>query len=598
VVAGTILLVLNTEVGSRPIVRYATGHVKPLVVGKIEGTLMGGLTLYNVSYPGQGYRVDIDQMAFDWQVSRLLAGTLNICNLKATGVDVIASEVKPESSGPSGKPPFSPPVPVVLNDARLQTVRFISGNTNLTLDQVGLNVRTGGSGVRCEALWAKAVGFRIDGRGDYLPQRNAPFHGTVAWRGTLPNDVYTEGKCDIAGDLFDSEIELNLSEPIALMTRGRLHINRELNRALVTGPNVDRASELRAAEGRSVSAGNSPVQNGRRLDVRKLETEVLDGRAVVDGTLFSTPRPHGRLMIHAENVNPGIRWADWPGNLSGVMSVEATIEDRRPNIVLKAIDLAGTLLDQPVEIKGGLAARGKKAESLDLDVVSGKNIFKIDKSSDPQYDFTIEMDAKDPIELWPHLKGRIQAKGHLGDLDTNPVAQVEFTGRNLSYYGFTADKVAGNLDYGPDGKGESTVEITDFQISGDTPKDITADVSGDLQGHTLRFELTSPLADSRIGLAGKSEKGFWNGRIDTARFKLNEDGRWQLMKPVHVMVRYCQIKPFTVCWQKAAETACVTCSFSESKEGWTQTGDVEAPPYRYFAGLIKSIFETYAKPKQ
>ncbi|MGI9039079.1 MAG: translocation/assembly module TamB domain-containing protein [Gemmatimonadota bacterium] len=360
--AGAYLL--GTEPGARLLLGLAPGGVR---AARVEGTVLGQLTLQGIEYATAGADVTIDQVRLDWKPMRLLRLQLRIDSVTATGVTVrrktVGGDGAPEPAAPAALPDLTLPVEVRLGELRVSDVLVYPppGETTagwtaaepdpqpLRLDTIVVSGSVDRSGrIRLSALDVQAATYRasasgrIEARGDY------PLDVEFSWHAPSPEGVALKGKGRIEGDLKRVDLRHDLTEPVTARLTGRATavLDSLTWRARLDVPEFrldavrrdlrphSLRAEFEAAGGgdRSVVGGTvgTVLEDGMAIDA-DLHAVYSDGRLLVDTLRLELPGG-GELAAEADvdtSADPvrfsiNGRWSNlaWPPDSARLSSIE------------------------------------------------------------------------------------------------------------------------------------------------------------------------------------------------------------------------------------------------------------------------------------
>ena len=144
-VAGAGFL-LGTEAGMRTAYRVVHYLVPELLtVGRLEGSVLGGVVIEDIAMDLPPARVGIRRLALDWRPERLLRGELRVVALELAGTDITLRETE-EDSAPLEE------LPTVALPRRLIVERLQITGLAVTAPGVAETVTNGGF-VDNEANW-------------------------------------------------------------------------------------------------------------------------------------------------------------------------------------------------------------------------------------------------------------------------------------------------------------------------------------------------------------------------------------------------------------------------------------------------------------
>lgn len=363
-----LLAILGTEPGSRWLIQTGISVAElDAEVERIDGTLLGELTLNKLVYRSETEQITLDTFIFAWRPSALLSGTLHIDRLSTNGLSV---EITGEAPEPEDDEPFSMPnIPLVIliDDIDLQATRYRSGEQDMTIDRFRLRAALADNTLRLTELALEMPEAAIYGRAEIELQPHFPLLAQLAWQLKLPETPAIDGEITALGTLnelmltghaegpfrFYHEARLNLADSVpAFSVSGRWQrlqwpLDGEADIASPEGVftidgnaddyRIDLSAQL-SAEQESFELQLAGYGDSDSLTLERLELAPKQGHLTVAGRIVWSDEPLG------VDLTGDWKKLRWP--LSGPPQVE-TDQGR--------FDLSGTLDDYRIELNTKLA---------------------------------------------------------------------------------------------------------------------------------------------------------------------------------------------------------------------------------------------------
>lgn len=631
VVASLVLVVLlTTETGTCWLIHHVATHVPgQLTIRRIQGNVFSDLSLYGVDYRTDQQHTEIQHVALSWQPIALLSGTVHLQNLDIQGITCILLE--PKETSTKGTVYLSPdasfPLEVVIEEARLDRLDLRHGDSRYVLDYVHLTGRADRNGLWFEQFKAQGKGVHINLRGRTGLRPPHAFQGNLNWSVMLPNGVRAQGECDIRGDIHTVKLTLKLSEPFVLETRGEIMLGRGLTGFSLIGergnahwPSNAGAAYLSKNAQHHIKSKTDSYQMTSRNDytgqnlpttqhfqtggrgglmnirVENLEAHMLGGTVKLNGHIVWKLKPKWEFTVNAVDIDPSIHWPDWPGKLALEAKVIGETDATTLTVLLHEIKIVGHLLEQPLQATGDLTLRGKRIESGNIEILSGKNQLNVSGTTASHLDLRFDVHVPDPVSLWPELRGRLRGKGILKQTLSNPTGEIALEGNNISYRDFiTVQNFDVNLAFSSNDMHNSNarIKMVNLQVNDEVLPSISLDWVGDLKNHRVRADIVSTSACTNVEFEGSCHQDVWEVKVNAASFDPNQYGMWRLRNPVDLVVSNTEIKPFKACWVQEKSSVCAE-GFWNNTSGWKAEGDVNAPPLKCMMDLLKKFLKKRA----
>jgi translocation and assembly module TamB len=591
-----VFMLLTTQTGSRWLVHYAGTYVPgQLTIGRIQGNVFSGIELYKIDqYIDQGH-TQIQHVKLNWKPMALLGGKIFFRNLYITGITYTGPTARGISTKSTNKSPQNIilPFPVAVEKARLDHLIFYQGNTQHSLDYVQLTGRIDRNGILLKRLEAQGENIHVDLKGHMRLRYPYPFQANVSWTTLLPGQVKANGNGDIKGDIQSLKFTHELREPLILDTRGEINIDR--NRTTMDKSAVYDILLKGDLSGPGIPATHIETHAQSDLTIFRfdnLTAHTLGGIVKANGHIVLKPKPKAELSVHAIDIDPGMRWPDWPGKLAFDANVKGKIDVGTPSLSLHELVFVGHLVDQPLQARGNLTFHGISQVFGDLEIHSGNNVLNMSGKIDKHIDVKFDVDTPNPISLWPGIRGHLQGKGILKGMRSNPAGTLTLTGNNISYGDYTIQNLHAHLALDLDNTKQSSskVKLTNIQVDNEVLKNVTLTSVGDFKEHKIYMDIVTPSVHANVEFAGSCYKDTWKAKVNTASFEPSQSGRWRLCTPVHLVMTYSELKPFDACWTHDKSSLYMHGLWNE-ESGWKIAGDINNDPLKGMIGTLKEIFK-------
>jgi translocation and assembly module TamB len=619
-----IILLLATENGSRWLFQYGSDRFPgQLEIGRIQGTMLSGLSLHSIDYRINGQYVQIERFEIDWQLVALLAGTLHIETLYLKGV-IYETSLAPETALQSLKrlpTHISFPLELKLDAANLEHFVFRRGDTEQVLDRARLAVKVDKDRFLVQRFEAKKDNLHLYLEGHAKLGNPYPFQAILKWRARLNKDVRARAVCSLKGDISTIKFSHQLSEPFILKTAGEIDFQfltesdsvkirqkvRQLRTAQTENWNKhEQQSSRRGTVSYQLTCrGNTRgshlpamqilargIGNGTDFELEKLELNSLGGSIKVKGHINLQPELRWLFTVSGSNIDPGIHWPQWSGKLTLNAQVQGDFDSGTPIILLNKLRINGHMLEQPFQMAGDLSLRDRQLTLKNLIIHSGKNRFNLDGTVDAHSNLLFNVDAPDPGSLWPGFKGYVKAKGNLSGTRGDVSGMIALEGQDLRYGYYFAQNLDAYFALSSNDKSPSQARINFVNLlAGEKAfSNLSVTWAGVFKNHKIYVDVESTSATASIELAGSLYQDKWKVNVNSASFNFDKHGVWRLIVPLNILMSHTEIKPFKVCWLQENSSLCVQASWNRSN-GWWAEGDLDAPPLEKMIDLLGEFFK-------
>jgi len=187
----------------------------------------------------------------------------------------------------------------------------------------------------------------------------------------------------------------------------------------------------------------------RGLDLSRLALSSGPSSLSLSGRIDWAAQTAWHLALQARDLDPALRWPDWPGRLSLAARIAGGIAAAGPWSQIELERLSGRLNDQPVSGGGRAVYRAGRLELQDLALSTGPNRLKLKGSVADRLDLSLDLSAPDLAASWPRLGGKLQAAARLQGTPAAPELDARLTGKGLRFEGSGLDALSARALWGP-----------------------------------------------------------------------------------------------------------------------------------------------------
>ena len=205
-----VVALVCTEWGTRWLL-----SLLPITVGTSEGSVLGHLTLHDVSYEDRGTRVTAKYLSFTWRPAGLLDGTFFVDQLLADGLDVSLSPTQ-EADQPTRFEGVKLPFKIVVANA---SVHQLSVSNAPPIDRVTFGLTARDQQIVIHTFYANGLGWRTVMDGSLVPSKTPSFEIAATWA-QQQDDRWHSGRLLANGDLDGGDITLEMRSPFDAEVQG------------------------------------------------------------------------------------------------------------------------------------------------------------------------------------------------------------------------------------------------------------------------------------------------------------------------------------------------------------------------------------------
>lgn len=562
----TLFWLLASQSGTDWLLARARPRIEPaLHIGRVTGTLLGGLAIEDVQVRLARDEVDFARLDVEWDVAAALTG---VVGFDAAHVTPVEYRRLPPGATAGRSAAFELPFVLAVAAATADGLTLHIGDETVAFGASKLSVRIAGQRVELRNVTTDFGGVALTGDGAVTITDPVHLETRAEWIGPAFG-LNGAAKFTIEGDWPKLRVHHELTAPYQVVADGGLDFTDRMRFDLAIGwqdLGVPGAEQYKTSRGELTIAGTLDAYRytgkgtldvdgraadftlagsgaGATLDVQPLTVAVKTW----DGAALGELEGRGRvaldaraadLDVAARNLDP--RWLvdGWPGSLTGAAKLHATVVPLEARFT--SADLNGRLRSYPVTIRGGATRSAPDRWQLAaLTLTSGDaNKLVLDGSVDSST-LALKVDA-DLVQLGVLVPG---ASGALagsvtfnGALDA-PIARGELSSRSLDVAGvrFARLAVSGEAGFPPG-----------------TPLALTVDAEGVARGlieaESVHARLDGTTGAARIGVdaraadwsaslaatGGLDAAHVWHGTVETLEFDEMLLGDWRLEAPTRV----------------------------------------------------------------
>ena len=438
-----------------------------LNINKLEGRLIGPVTVKGFEYQQDGMSINAQQITLDWSPAALLAANININQLHIQSLAIVlpnTAETEQTQTQASRQtitlPEISLPWRLLLKDVEVDSLSVQQDEQVFKLNKIKLNATTLFSKINIKQLSIDAETFSLVMKGKLQPTRDYRHDLDVSWQFTLPSSEVIKGKGQLTGSMQKTHIIQTISEPLqlaldvtlinlldqlnwtakaditqfdiakldaswpALSGAATLDAEGDLSTATVTGKLKGKYPELGPlnADFNVQRLSNNTIQINRLqlLAPESNTTLNAEGSWQAGKTAGETGNNNGgniKLVLNWQNLRWPAHDTPWFNSANGSGTIEGNIDSYQITLDSDSPWPQAAPSTWHASATGNLD--GMKIQTLRINALNGEANVSGQLNWSPQLSWQAEghLSNVDPATLWPQwpgqLEGKLSSKGRL-----------------------------------------------------------------------------------------------------------------------------------------------------------------------------------------
>lgn len=339
----------------------------------------------------------------------------------------------------------------------------------------------------------------------------------------------------------------------ALATAGKADVEGNLERFAASG--AFRVGPPRRLADVRVALRGTP----QAIEFERLEIVQAPGRLAASGRLELEPAIAWRFAAQASRFDPGVLFADWPGQLDFAFASDGRVEAGEPVGRLRIDSLRGRLRRRAVageadlELRRGLELRGR------ADVRSGRSRIQVVGASGATLAGEARLEVATLEDWWPgasgSLRGTVAARGRWPELDV----EGALAGTGLRAGGVSAERFSVELRASRplEPAGRAALEVAGLAAAGFTFDDVEATLEGSRPRHRLALRASGPDASLEVAASGGLDGAAWSGRVERLGVDVPTVVDLALERPFDLAYSQAQLRISQACLAQGRIRACL-----------------------------------------
>ncbi len=448
--------------------------------------------------------------------------------------------------------------------------------------------------------------------------------GTVSAKGNLDTftattqiagEVETVGNIELKADAVYGDRQIRLTqlqlirpgEPARLEASGEVDLTTPLRYRLqanwealswpLENPSVVSESGTLAASGEDKSylfnsdllLGGTQIPPGhwqlqgsgdeQAVQLTALEGKLLDGSVSGTANLELVPQLRWQAQLQGKELNPGVKWHQWPGMLAFTADLQGRQEKEGLAMTISLPALSGTLRERKLEghSEAEISNQALSVKELALRVGSASLAAKGQLSDKLAFDWQLQADNM--ADVLPQTTGTLKAKGNLtGPLKT-PKLELQIETQQLGYGAYQSEKIHAEIALDLQGRRSSSLDlkVDQLQLPGFPQESITLKGRGSLAKHDITLDVSNSSQHLTLGLSASYTEGRWAGMLNQLRIDDSQLGLWLLEKPANFAMTSQMLNLQEFCLNRETASLCTQAGWEGNNRFSTSLRSVRFP---------------------
>ncbi|MBX2867622.1 MAG: translocation/assembly module TamB domain-containing protein [Acidiferrobacterales bacterium] len=372
-------------------------------------------------------------------------------------------------------------------------------------------------------------------------------------RGSVHSDItYTSENINIKTDWHN--LAFSRDNQILESTNGELSIEGTLDDYTFA---IETAASLEEKHVELLAAGTG---NQTSLTLAQIDAGILGGKVNGEALLDWSSGISTTVNLNGMNLNPGVWWQPWSGNMNGQIVSQARIHDSILEIGHAHLQVNGELREFPVEANLVASQSGATINVDTLSIKSAETLFNASGVYADDLSIQWDINSRDLNTVHPLAGGKLNATGSLSGTPQFPVINGEIKGEGVRYDQHFLRYINGKV----------AIDSTDSSTS-----NVSLNLAGEIAGvEVLDTEVYAEgfSKDYRVSITSNTESGAleaklhhrlqspsnWEMEINSAQLQSMDYGRWMLDKSATASYDGSFLSLSSTCFKNEASVICVS----------------------------------------
>lgn len=620
--AVSLVYVLSTGQGLKWVFPYIKDTMpEGLSIDRVSGRLIGPMNLKGITYASDDYTVTVDSINLDWKPAGLLFLQLHLAEVDASGVRVETRKNGSPGQESGGLADIRLPINIRVDNLLIRGISvFRSGSEGpFIIKEVSLKGDAGKEGVGIDRFTISTRDFTLRLQGKVNTQGDYPLNIETEWEIRPEGYAGAAGEGELSGtmkilkirqavsapynahlnaDLYDVMKDLRWEGDLSASDLSLKGINRDWPEmgvvtriksagtpdsydfslsADITGTQVPRSNVMLSGTG---------TQNG--AIITSMSGKLLDGTLAGKGVINWAPSLDWQVSLHAQSINPGVQWPDWPGELNMKLLAKGGVDDG-PRVSIEQASVQGELRGHPLKTEAAFDMADGAYRLLKFELTSGRAHLTASGSYDRELDARWNIRVPELGELLPEGKGEISGHGRISGDPGLPKLTAQVKASRMSFGPYRAGVLSVYVDMDPLDRDDSIIDMSAENVLIDTQEinKIMLKAGGKIASHTISLAvLTDRGSVSLAADAGYKDK-VWGGRMTGSELDLADFGLWKLKTHVPFSLSSDAMRTGDLCLIHGSSSACLKASWTE-RDGLAVNAGLSDIPLSLFSAFLPS----------
>jgi translocation and assembly module TamB len=558
-IVGAFTWLMSSERGTAWLINTFVSTPPAFTVGRIEGTLLDGVSLGDVTIVMNADRIEAQDVEVTLAWSSLLERAIVIDRFSASTL----SYSRGPRTGPSRQwrlPEFS--FSAEIRAAEIDSLTIESAQESLTLTDLAFSMQLADGELAAGRIEARLEDADLRANLTLNTRDGLSLAAGIDWN--LPNErMPAAGRLLIEGTLPELDVRHELEAPYAISTAGKLWVESPPRIALgfqwaeISIPGREDLGSVRGEAGvegpvDALRFGSNGVLATPEGELTYSVTGSIDGLvARVDPLEISGSGGSVAIVgeieldtlgwsaaVEGRDLNPGVYDARFPGNIALAAQLNGELRPA-PRVFAQEASLSGTLRGFPFAATAAGAFVYPNRWRIDALEVSGDgDVARASGRIDDELDLVIDARVE-RLERWlPGINGSAALDATLNGTREAPsiAGTVEARGIESRGYRLATASLVGTVEAEP--RGRVQIALTADEVSGPglATASVRAGVDGTVAAHSIDVALENPRMSTSVAARGGLDAGIWRGVVESIAIREAAFGEWNLKNAADVEV--------------------------------------------------------------
>ncbi len=601
-----------------------------LSVRSQQGSLLGPILLRDVRYHDEHVNLSIRQLDLEWRALALFSGRLELTKLGVDDITIDVRSAR-QTQASQQKARLVLPFAVDVQQASIKqlVLRTKPGAKPIRIEQMQLSAHSQGKTISIQQFaiaayqakatlngtvqLAEAFPLKLEVDASYQIDSSRQLHS----RGSIKGDLHELKLSQTLSGLMQAKMIATVSNVLKnLKWQSQIDLTRlDLHNLIEKSPPVDVQGKLKA-DGNLKSlrvdsqlklnnkriglatlhvTGSSDLQftkyhfnadgdftgvelpvasfslqgegDHRQVQLSQVHLAALKGEAQGHAHVSWQPRLTVDAKLEAKKIQTGMLSRQWPGQLSGELSLQTHAEEKNWPVHFKLHQLRGDVRGYTVQadINGSWATDRLTLDKLQLDV-GGTNIYAHGTLA-RQWNMDVVARSDNLNTLLPQAKGSFSLSGHLGGTSKAPRVQLQGEASQLTYAKDAIEALNIKLDLGLARQAPAQLELNakSIQTRAGHWDTIQLLITGNNSAHVIHLDAKNHNAILSAAWHGAFTPWHWQGSLDQFQYQRQRFGLWQLQQPVEMSLSRNTISLSKLCLVQNSSHLCTQARWDDKQ---------------------------------